>query len=185
MIEIQTLLFSFPKHSHDMRMLLDRVLEPGTAHPLVRDLLEGLRSARFGETHLALAAIRNQLGITQAMLQRDLAHLMFANALHSPTPFATFQYLIDSGFDSEPCATGLMEHMALGNYFHNRDESFQLFHWFMERGGLIVPESKAAWKALGVTHPEVFTLNNSRYEAQKLESYIRSQSLEVREAPRL
>lgn len=166
-------------------MLLDRVLEPDTAHPLVRDLLESLRSARYGEAQFALQAIERQLSVGHEALQLHLSHLMFANALHSHSPFTGFQFLLDSSFDARECSTHLMEHMALGHYFQDRALSLRLFQWLMEHGGLIEPHSKAAWKALAELHPEVFSLNHSRYEAIQLESYIRSQSLEVREVHRL
>jgi hypothetical protein len=181
----ETLLFSFPKHAHDMRMLTDRVLEPDTAHPLIRDLLESLRSCRYGEAQFLIHSLKRVLGLNPSDMQNELAALLFANATHSPSPFIGFQYLLDSGFFAEPIATEIMEHIALGQYFSGRDHSLALLDWFQNKGGMIVPESKAAWKALESQFPEAYAKNNSHYESQKLESYIRSQSLEVREVSRL
>lgn len=186
MSEKQTLLFSFPKHSPDMRMLLDRVLEPDTAHPLVRDLLDSLRSARFGEAHFCLQEIQRQLGVSREALQEHLGCLMFANALHSHAPYQGFQYLIDSLLIPASCSTFLMEHLVLGNYFpSDRNRSVGIFQWLMKHGAIVEPDSKAAWKALEVLYPDVFADNHSHYEAKKLDAYITSQALEVREVTRL
>lgn len=181
----QTLLFSFPKQAHDMRMLMDRVLEPDTAHPLVRDLLESLRSCRYGESQFLLSSLKRMLGLQASDMQHELGTLLFANATHSTSPFAGFQYLLDTGFFAEPIATELLEHLAIGQYFSDRKQSLALLDWFMDKGGIISPESKAAWKALASQYPEAFEKNNSQYEMKKLDSYISSQSLEVREVARL
>lgn len=181
----ETLLFSFPKHAYDMRMLMDRVLEPDTAHPLVRDLLESMRSCRYGEAQLLLGSLKRTLGLQASDMQHELAPLLFANAVHSTLPFLGFQYLIDTGFFAEPIATELLEHIVIGQYFSNSKQAIPLIDWFMDKGGIILPESKAAWKALESGCPEAFAKNNSQYEMQKLDSYIRSQSLEVREVVRL
>ena len=166
-------------------MLLDRVLEPDAAHPLVRDLLESLRSSRFGEAHFSLQEIKRHLQIEHEAIQSHLGYLLFANALHSPCPHQGLQYLVDSAFDPSEFATGLMEYLALGNYFNDSERADRLFHWLMEHGGVVEPEAKAAWNALAEHHPDIFAINHSRHEARKLESYIRSQALEVREVNRL
>ena len=166
-------------------MLMDRVLEPDSAHPLVRDLLESLRSSRFGEAHFSLQEIKRHLCIDHESIQSHLGFLLFANVLHSPCAQQGLQYLVDSAFDPSSFTASLMEYLALGNFFSNEAYAGELFHWLMNHGGMIEPESKAAWNALSHHYPEIFSINHSKHEARKLESFIRSQALEVREVNRL
>lgn len=178
-------LFPSLRQAHDMRMLLDRLLVPEQAHPLVRDLLEGIRECGFGEAQIAMSMIKNQLGMDHGVLQTHLAQLLFSNAAHAPEPFTAFQYLMESGFSPAGCASDLMEHLALGQYFQDKLKSVRLLTWLLDHGGLIEPDSKAAWKALEANFPDVFSINHSHYESRKLDAYIRSQALEVREVARL
>ena len=168
----------------DLRMTLDRLLSPQNAHPLAVDLFESLRENRFGEAQLALASLRRRLDLDAQSLSKEFGCLLFANAAHSPDPFAAFDFLIDSGFDPAECATDIMEHLALGRYREPR-EMGPILGWFLDRGGLIQPRSKAAWKALRAHYPETFAANHGRHEARELDACIQSNALELREANRL
>ena len=168
----------------DIRMLLDRLLSPQTAHPLVASLLESVREGHFGEAQLALASLRRQLSMDIKALGAELSHLLFANAAHANEPFAAFEFLTESGFEPKECATDVMEHLALGRYRKAADMA-PIFSWFLDRGGLILPQSQAAWKALRSHYPDSFCENQGRHEAIALDAYIQSSALEVREVARL
>jgi hypothetical protein len=178
-----SLLFSSAS-TKDIRMLLDRLLSPQTAHPLVGSLLDSVRECQFGEAQLALASLRRQLGVDVRNLGSEVAHLLFVNASHANEPFAAFDFLLDSGFEPKECATDVMEHLALGRYRGAADMA-PVFAWFLKHGGLIPPQSQAAWKALQAHYPDSFCANQGRHEAIALDAYIESSALEVREVARL
>lgn len=179
------ILFSAPKSNQDMRMLLDRLLAPETAHPYVRDFMESIREGKHGEAHLALSLIKFQLRVQDQEIQEDLAIFAYCNAAHSPEPFLAFDYLINSNIMPFDAATIVCEHLTLGDFSHDRSKTVKILEWFFDNGAMINPDSKPAWLALKSKYPSIFALNLSKFEAQKLESYIKSQSLEVREVNRL
>lgn len=179
------ILFSAPKTNQDMRMLLDRLLAPETAHPYVRDFMESIREGKHGEAHLALSLIKFQLRVPEHEIQDDLAIFAYCNAAHAPEPFLAFDYLINSNILPFDAATIACEHLILGDFSRDRTRTVKILEWFFENGALINPESKPAWFALENKYPSIFSLNLSKFEAQKLEVYIKSQSLEVREVNRL
>lgn len=179
-----TSVFKETSQSPDMRMLLDRLLIPAGTAPLIRDFLESLRECKFGETQIALFMLKRHFDVEIAHLQESLSLHIFLNAAHSIEPFVAFQFLSDSGFCPIPCASEIMEHLVLGQYFET-NRITPLLSWFQAHAGMIKPESKAAWKCLEANYPQLFAINLSKYEAVKLDQYIRSQSLEVREVSRL
>jgi hypothetical protein len=178
-------LFSAPKPNQDMRMLLDRLLAPETAHPYVRDFMESIREGKQGEAHLALSLIKFQLKVNEAEIQDNLAILAYCNAAHATEPFLAFDYLINSHIIPDGVATIVCEHLILCDFSHDRTKTMKILEWFFDNGAIIPPESKPAWTTLESKYPPLFSLNLSKFESQKLDTYIKSQSLEVREVNRL
>ena len=171
--------------SSDMRMSTDRLLCPSGAHPLVRDFLDSIKESRIGDAQLALSLIEWHLDVDKTDVASHLGFLAFANASYSQDPMEMFEYLIDAQFSPDLWSTKIIEHLVLSRFHANKHQIEDILCWFIDHGGLVKPESVAPWKAMARAFPDVFQKNHSKLESIKLDSYIRSQPLEVREVTRL